>query len=136
VKTPPPLGRGPTVKKIVPPRPTPLEDFGPLQWAELLAVEDFLVSREPGKSIAIEPGPSPSFDLESIGFIERAEVGKNIVPIITLTDRGWEIASLLRRWRSEGRELADFVAIACPHCSRVRYGDRRPCVCGAASNKA
>lgn len=129
MKATPPLGKGPAVKKITPPRPTPLEDFGTAQWTALLAVEDFLVSRELGKSISLEPAPSPGFDLESIGFIERE-------PIITLTDRGWEVAGLLRRWRSEGREIADFVAIACPHCSRVRYGDRRPCVCGAASNKA
>lgn len=120
MKTP----KGPGPKKATP-KTTPLEDFAAPQWDELLDVEQALVTRATHTDV----GSSAFIDLANHGFVDLKDTGSDHE--ITLTDRGWEVAGLLRRWLAERRSLTDFVVAVCTSCSRVRYGAREGvCLCG------
>jgi hypothetical protein len=45
-------------------------------------------------------------DMERAGYLVVS--GTGLQPIVTLTEKGWQLAFALRRWRAEGKQLADF----------------------------
>jgi hypothetical protein len=122
----------PGPKKTTPRTPTPIEDFGPAHWHLLFLLEEINVSvvsdaARAGRQQIANVGPeSPVLlDLADQDFVT---IGKSA----TLTERGWEVSAAIRRWKAEGKNPDEFVAITCSSCGRTRFGERRPCLCGGA----
>ena len=112
------------VSKPVDRTPTLIENFGLAHWALLIVIEQHLFA----KAGQFDAKHSPAYqDLLAHSFANETEESPNIA----LTDRGWEVAGLLRRWCADKRPIADFIVVRCDGCSRLRYGERRPCPCGS-----
>ena len=45
-------------------------------------------------------------DMEKAGLLINRGTGSN--PVVGLTDRGWKVASCLRRWKAEGGQYSHF----------------------------
>jgi len=61
-------------------------------------------------------------DMEAARLIEHS-AGTGLNPIYTLTNEGWRVAGLVRRWKAEGKGIAKFTLGGDVRCNWCGYAD-------------